>query len=117
MTRSRAETALDIVEGLVVLVVRGVLLWLVIPVSVLVWLVLAPARLVRRVVLKRRHPSLSAHVHWADDIVTYTIERAVTVGRPDRRREIGLVRPAWPTPSTDRRGATVWDDAVDLDVI
>ncbi|MBN2622500.1 MAG: hypothetical protein JXA83_03975 [Acidimicrobiales bacterium] len=104
----------DGAEVLFILIVRGILLWVLIPMSVLAWLVLAPARVVRRVVLGTRHPSLSAYVHWADDMLTFALERLITIGRPGRRDEIALVAPAWPTPSTDRRGDSLWLDTMEM---
>lgn len=102
----------DAVEGFAILVVRGLALWIVLPIAVTVWLVTMPVRSVLRRVLDRRHASLSAYLHWADDVLVHLIERLVMVGRPHRRAEMNVHWPRWPDATTDRSGNSLWMDMV-----
>lgn len=100
----------DAVEGFAILVVRGLALWIVLPVAVTVWLVTVPVRTVRRRVLGRPHASLSAYLHRADDVLVYLLERLVMVGRPKRRAEMNVHWPRWPDATTDRSGDSLLMD-------
>lgn len=100
----------DAVEGFAILVVRGLALWIVLPIAVAVWLVTLPVRSVRRRVLDRPHASLSAYLHWADDVLVCLLERLVMVGRPQRRSETGVRWPRWPDATTDRSGDSLLMD-------
>jgi hypothetical protein len=103
-------TMADAVEGVLVLVVRGLALWIVLPIAFAVWLVTLPVRSVRRRLFARPHASLSAYLHWADDVLVYLLERLVMVGRPKRRSETGVRWPRWPDATTDRSGDSLWMD-------
>ena len=79
------------------LVIRGLLLWIIVPLTFVVWVLLMPARAARRVFLRRRSPSLRQYITWADAVLIAALERSVL-------RPIGIINdwPAW--PCRGRRG-------------
>ena len=50
---------MSFVIGLLLLLVRGVLLWLVVPLAAVTWLLLGPA-------MRRREVSIGSFIGWAD---------------------------------------------------
>jgi hypothetical protein len=90
------------VNAAVVIVLRGILLWIVVPASIVIWLVFLPVRLVRRLAGKR-HPSLLAYLRWADDVLQNLLDIVVPGSPPPVRW------PRWPRYG-DRRD---WSPIVD----
>jgi hypothetical protein len=83
------EAAREGAAILLVLVLRGLALWVVIPVVFVLWLLLAP---VRWLVHGRNRPRLRQYVTWADMTLVASLERGPL--RPlvrDREKF-----PAWP---------------------
>ena len=64
------QPRLSFVTGLLLLLVRGVLLWLVVPVAAISWLLLWP-------VMKRRDVSLGSFIGWADLNLMAALERGL----------------------------------------
>lgn len=95
----------QLVYTLVMLPIRGVLLWLLIPTVFVGWAASLPVSAVRaRVRGARRPPRLRQVVAWADEHMIVSLER--TVLRPLRLR---CERPAWPDRERDSRLSSVAD--------
>jgi hypothetical protein len=78
-----------LVALVVVLVVRGLVLWVLVPMVFVLWLVLTP---VRWLVHGRRRPNLRQYVTWADTMLVASLEWGPLrplVGDPEPF-------PAWP---------------------
>jgi hypothetical protein len=76
-----------------VLVVRGLLLWVIVPATVLAWLIALPVHLGARVITGRwLFPRLRQLIAWSDEYLIISIERTLlrpmhlTCSRPDFQR-------------------------------
>ena len=79
-TRHRLDSGLEAIALFVLLVVRGWLLWLVIPLAFLGWLVMSPIR----VVLSKPYIALGKLIGWMDMNLTAAIGKVLV--RPFGRR-------------------------------
>jgi hypothetical protein len=68
--RERSQVRLPIIPGLLLLGIRGIALWLVIPVSLIAWPCLWP-------ILRRRNTRLSQFLGWVDLNLISAIEHSV----------------------------------------
>jgi hypothetical protein len=57
--------------------IRGVVLWVIVPVTFAFWLVLSPIRLVRRLFFRIRHPTFRQYLTWADEVLITVLEHTV----------------------------------------
>ena len=92
------------VYTVLVVAVRGLALWVLIPLVVVGWLLTAPVRLIRRFVMHLRHPKLTQYIAWADEALIATLE--VTLLRPLGVRN-GF--PHWPRPGERFRKGSLTD--------
>lgn len=72
----------SIISGLAVLLLRGVLLWVVVPISALIWPVVATH-------LRRRHVTFGQYLGWVDLNLIACLQR--TILRPLVRAPSGWV--------------------------
>jgi hypothetical protein len=88
------------------MICRAALLWVVLPVAGVSWLVTLPIQLWR---LRKGVPlvSLRTMLRWSDAVLTFGLERLVTVGRPARRVALGVHAPGWP-PTNDAHARATW---------
>ena len=91
------------------LVFRGILLWLVVPLVCVLWLVALPVRVIRQMLGCGRAPSLSQYLAWADLLLVGLLERSVL--RPLAENPDPL--PGWPERDTSPSWGShsVWDFA------
>ncbi len=83
---------------------RGILLWVVIPVAIVVFPILVVIQEVRR----RQYPSLRKHLSWADTVLVVTLMR--TVLRPLAPSVPSY--PPWATADEDLPPSSFWKDLV-----
>ena len=98
-THHRLGSGLEAIPLFALLVVRGWLLWLAIPLAFLGWLVMSPIR----VVLSKPYIALGKLIGWVDMNLTAAIGKALV--RPFGRR-ISLRRPKSHRLSTGFRSST-----------
>jgi hypothetical protein len=97
----RSEVAAAAVS-LAFFVVRGLLLWVAIPLTVVGWVVLSPARGMRRMVKRTTQP-LRQYLYWADDVLSLALLRGLAPLHADTVRSLRAGRSsAWPSPTVQR---------------
>jgi len=103
----------EVVSALILfflLIIRGILLWLVVPLTTIAWLLLLPIRVIRYLKGKR-HPSLWAYIVWADAAVTWVLEYAILSKQEKVRSGFNYRPPDWPKHG-QRYRSSIFTDAI-----
>jgi hypothetical protein len=94
-------------EFIILFFSRALLLWIVLPVAACCWVISAPYQFIRSLMKRGAWVGLRRTLRWSDELLTFCLEHAVTIGRPDRRAELGVTFPAWPPSAGGRDSLSV----------